>query len=166
MHCFMKKNLSIFAIALCISCNNNDSVKPVSASVLNTDSLHKLMEQYAPGLGEIMGGIQTHHAKLWYAGINDNWKLAQYEIDELKERFEQARDIETARPEVKMIPMMYPSIDSINDAISNKNLAQFKSGFQLLTTSCNSCHAANNFEFNVITIPTAPPVSNQDFKVH
>ncbi len=55
-----------------------------------SDSLHKMMEPYAPGLGEIMGGIQTHHAKLWYAGINDNWKLAQYEIDELKERFEQA----------------------------------------------------------------------------
>lgn len=124
------------------------------------------MEKYAPGLGEIMVGIQMHHAKLWYAGINDNWKLAQYEIDELKERFEQARDIETNRPEVKMIPMMYPSIDSINNAIIHKNLTQFKSGFQLLTASCNSCHSANNFEFNIITIPTAPPVSNQDFKVH
>ena len=64
-----------------------------------------------------------------------------------------------------MIPMMYPAIDSIKDAISHKNLDQFKSGFQLLTASCNSCHSANNFEFNVITIPTAPPVSNQDFKV-
>ena len=122
------------------------------------------MEQYAPGLGEIMGGIQTHHAKLWYAGINDNWKLAQYEIDELKERFEQARTVETGRPEVKMIPMMYASIDSINVAISHKNLEEFKSGFQLLTASCNSCHSDNNFEFNIITIPTAPPVSNQDFK--
>ena len=110
--------------------------------------------------------FKLHHAKLWYAGINDNWKLAQYEIDELKERFEQARTIETSRPEVKMIPMMYPSIDSINDAISRKNLDQFKSGFKLLTASCNSCHSANNFEFNIITIPTAPPVSNQDFKVH
>ena len=89
------------------------------------------MQKYAPGLGEIMGGIQTHHAKLWFAGINDNWKLAQYEIDEIKERFEQARDIEADRPEVKMIPMMYPAIDSINEAIKQKNLASFKSGFQL-----------------------------------
>ena len=64
---------------------------------LTSDSLHKMMAEYAPGLGEIMGGIQTHHAKLWYAGINDNWKLAQYEIDELKERFVQARTIETTQ---------------------------------------------------------------------
>jgi len=160
----MKIYLTLFIIILFASCSGHESVNPQSA--LNTDSLHTMMEKYAPGLGEIMGGIQTHHAKLWYAGINDNWKLAQYEIDELKERFEQARDIETGRPEVKMIPMMYPAIDSIKDAIGRKNLNQFKSGFQLLTASCNSCHVANNFEFNVITIPTAPPVSNQDFKVH
>jgi len=113
-----------------------------------------------------MGGIQTHHAKLWYVGINDNWKLAQYESDELKERFVQATQVETERTEVKMVPMMYPANDSINDAIGRKNLDQFKSGFKLLTASCNSCHRANNFEFNIITIPTAPPVSNQDFKVH
>ena len=154
-------------LPLCIilidACYRNGPAK--TNSVITSDSLHKMMEPYALGLGEIMGGIQTHHAKLWYAGINDNWKLAQYEIDELKERFEQARTVETDRPEVKMIPMMYPSIDSINAAIGNKNLAQFKSGFQLLTTSCNSCHSVNNFEFNIITIPTAPPVGNQDFKV-
>ena len=78
----------------------------------------------------------------------------------------QATEIETDRPEVKMIPMMYPAIDSIAGAIENKNMQAFKSGFRLLTTSCNNCHSANNFEFNIITIPAAPPVSNQDFKVY
>lgn len=155
--------LLIFVI-LFASCSNNKIAQPEAQ--INTDSLHKMMAEYAPGLGEIMGGIQMHHAKLWYAGINDNWKLAQYEIDELKERFEQARTAERERPEVKMIPMMYPSIDSINAAISHKNINEFKAGFTLLTATCNSCHAANKFEFNIITIPTAPPVSNQDFKVH
>jgi hypothetical protein len=160
----MKWYFIILIAFLFASCSYTPTEK--NASVFNKDSINILMQKYAPGLGEIMGGIQTHHAKLWFAGINDNWKLAQYEIDELKERFEQARDIETGRPEVKMIPMMYPAIDSVKDAIGRKNLIQFKSGFQLLTASCNSCHSANNFEFNVITIPTAPPVSNQDFKVH
>ena len=153
----------IFVGLLFVSCSHTSTEK--NEAVSNKDTINNLMQKYAPGLGEIMGGIQTHHAKLWFAAINDNWKLAQYEIDELKERFEQARDIETNRPEIKMIPVMYPAIDSIKDAISHKNLTQFKSGFQLLTASCNSCHAANNFEFNVITIPTGLPVTNQDFKV-
>ena len=159
----MKPYSLLFTVFLLASCSHASTKKDEAGS--NNDSLNTIMEKYAPGLGEIMGGIQMHHAKLWYAGINDNWKLAQYEIDELKERFEQARTVETSRPEVKMIPMMYPAIDTIKDAIGHKNLIQFKSGFQLLTASCNSCHSANNFEFNIITIPTAPPVSNQDFKV-
>ncbi len=134
-----------------------------SSTQFTADSLHKLVAQYAPGLGEIMGGIQTHHAKLWFAAVNDNWPLAQYEIDELKERFDQAKEIED-RPEVKMIPMIYPAIDSVAASIKDKNPDKFKSSFQLLTNTCNSCHSANNFSFNVITIPTAPPVTNQDFK--
>jgi hypothetical protein len=163
----MKKYVAIL-IFLFASCSQHTPVNQESTS--NTDSLtarvNTMIENYAPGLGEIMCGIQTHHAKLWFAGINNNWKLAQYEIDEIKERFEQAAEIETHRPEVKMIPMMYPAIDSVAGAIKQKNIKAFTSGFQLLTNSCNSCHTANHFEFNVITIPTAPPVTNQDFKVH
>jgi hypothetical protein len=158
------KKCALILLVCVASCSQQ--APSVQQPALTKDSLALQMQKYAPGLGEIMGGIQTHHAKLWFAGINDNWKLAQYESDEIKERFEQARDIETDRPEVKMIPMMYPAIDSINGAIKQKNLAAFKSGFQLLTSSCNSCHTANHFEFNIITVPTAPPVTNQDFKVH
>ena len=73
-----------------------------------------------PGLVKLWAVSRCIMQSFGIAGINDNWKLAQYEIDELKERFVQATEIETTRPEVKMIPMMYPSIDSINDAISRK----------------------------------------------
>lgn len=150
-----------------LSCSQEPSNQDVTTT--NTDSLAlqlaQIREQYRPGLGEIMGGIQTHHAKLWYAAINDNWKLADYEIAEIKERIQQAEEIETDRPEVKTISMIYPSIDSVANSIKQKNLASFKNSFQLLTATCNSCHTANHFEFNVITIPTAPPVTNQDFKV-
>jgi hypothetical protein len=164
----MKKYFLILIFFLFASCSHQAS--PNQESTSNTDSLNArlntMMEKYAPGLGEIMGGIQTHHAKLWFAGMNNNWKLSEYEIDEIKERFEQAREIETGRPEVKMIPMMYPAIDSVTNAIKQKNIQAFTAGFQLLTNSCNNCHAANHFEFNVITIPSASPVTNQDFKVH
>ncbi|MGH2563654.1 MAG: hypothetical protein ACRDE5_04015, partial [Ginsengibacter sp.] len=81
----VKQFLKLTSIVLFASCAGNKSSQPEPQ--LTADSLHKMMAEYAPGLGEIMGGIQMHHAKLWYAGINDNWELAQYEIDELKERF-------------------------------------------------------------------------------
>jgi len=40
---------------------------------------------YAPGLGEFMTATQLRHAKLWFAGKENNWDLAAYEIDEIAE---------------------------------------------------------------------------------
>lgn len=106
-----------------------------------------------------------HHAKLWFAGINENWKLADYEIKEIKENFQTAKDFETDRKETGDLPMIDGSIDSVLAAVQQKNLPAFKNSFQSLTNTCNSCHRSVNFEFNVVSIPTAPPVTNQEFKL-
>lgn len=37
-------------------------------------SLEKDIEDLKPGLGDIMSSIQTHHAKLYFAGKNENWR--------------------------------------------------------------------------------------------
>jgi hypothetical protein len=33
----------------------------------------------------------------------------------------------------------------------------------LLTNTCNICHQATKYEFNVITVPSAPNFDNQRF---
>lgn len=112
-----------------------------------------------------MSGIQMHHAKLWFAGSAANWKLSQYEADELKELFENIKTYVKDREEVKSLDMIFAPIDSMNASIKNKDADGFKRNFTYLTNTCNSCHTTVNFEFNVITIPKVPPVSNQDFEV-
>lgn len=47
-------------------------------------------QPYVIGLGEIMGLTQMRHAKLWFAGEAGNWPLSAYELDELKEGFDDA----------------------------------------------------------------------------
>src|SRR5437762_7660110 len=127
------------------------------------DSLQKqLAETYKPGFGEFMSGIQTHHAKLWFAGINNNWPLADFEIHEIEEALEDLRKFCTDRPEVKEIGMITPALDSTKNSIQRKNLALFKNSFLLLTNTCNNCHKETNHAFNVVTVPTELPVVNQD----
>ena len=118
-----------------------------------------------PGLGELMLGIQTHHAKLWFAGKNENWKLANFEMDEIRELIETAQKIETDRKEISSLPMIFPALDSLAFSINNRNEKLFENDFLMLTNACNACHTKTNFEFNVITVPTSPPVKNQDFSV-
>jgi hypothetical protein len=163
------KQLLLFLFVILLAACNQQTASVTNAHHFAIDSLSaqlkELKEKYKPGLGEIMASIQMHHAKLWFSGINDNWKLAEYEVKELKERIEQAKNIETDRPEMKDIPIIYAALDSITIAVINKNQNAFKSTYSLLTNTCNTCHKAVNFEFNVVTIPTTLPVSNQDFKV-
>ena len=130
------------------------------------DSLQaQLGKTYKPGLGEFMSGIQVHHAKLWFAGEARNWKLAQFEVDEIKEAFEDIKQFNTDRPEVKSIPMIEMAMDSMDDAIKKKNLQLFENTYKTLTNTCNKCHQATNHEFNVIKTPDTPPFSNQVFSV-
>ena len=129
------------------------------------DSLQrKIDNSYRPGLGEFMSGIQVHHAKLWFAGKAGNWGLADFETKEIGETIDDINLYCTDRPEVASLPMINQPLDSINAAIRNKSIAQFKSGFLLLTNTCNNCHRATKHEFNVIQIPLTPPFTNQVFE--
>lgn len=133
--------------------------------LMRVDSLQKqLAGTYKPGLGEFMLGIQTHHVKLWLAGDAQNWKLADFETGEIKETIDDIKTFNTDRPEVASIGMIGPAIDSITDAIRNKNSVAFKRSFVLLTNTCNNCHVATKHEFNVIKIPEGQEFLNQDFK--
>ena len=159
----MMNKFPIYLIfALLCSCTQQSSKNNTNAEILSAQ-LEELKKKSQPCLGEIMGEIQMHHAKLWFAGINTNWPLSEYQIEEIKELIEEASEIEPSSPEVKTISMIYPAIDSLEKSIHQKDLESFKSSFHLLTNTCNKCHTANRYGFIVITIPSTPPVSNQDF---
>jgi hypothetical protein len=58
-----------------------------------------------------------------------------------------------------------PPLDSVTQAIEQKNIPFFQRNYFLLTTTCNNCHVVTKHPYKVITIADAPPVSDQDFKV-
>ena len=158
------KRLIFFGIPILLAACNQQSgnTKQLQDQV---DSLRsKLNNSYTPGLGEFMSGIQMHHAKLWFAGSNKNWKLADFEINEIREALEDIQKFNRDRAEVKSIGMINPALDSVSNAIKQQDQQLFKTSYKLLTGTCNNCHRATGHEFNVITIPTSVPVSNQDFK--
>ncbi len=160
----MKTVLILLLLTLIIaSCSQQgDNTKQLQARI---DSLQqKLNNTYRPGLGEFMLGIQEHHAKLWFAGINKNWALADFEVHEIGETVDDIKQYCMDRPEVKSIGTIDPGIAAINNAIKQKDVDQFKKGFVELTSNCNTCHKNNQHGFNVIIIPNGLPVENQNFK--
>lgn len=154
-----------FIIGICffvIACNQSGSNQQLKAKV---DSLQaRLNDAYKPGLGEFMMGIQEHHAKLWFAGINKNWQLADFEVHEIGETLDDVKKYCTDRPEIKSLGIIDPAVNAIKTAISKQDLDRFKAGFTDLTNDCNTCHKDNQHGFNIIIIPASPNVTNQEFK--
>lgn len=165
----MRKFVFISSILFLAACTENSGkLKELQSEInklnIQNDSLKKLVTAAKPGLGELMLGIQVHHNKLWFAGREENWPLAQFEFDEMQEIIKQAETIETDRPEVKLFkPMLYAQLDSVQKAIKNKDYHTFSESFNALTTGCNNCHKNTHFDFNKIQIPDRVPYSNQDF---
>jgi hypothetical protein len=151
-----------FLLALLVAaCGQQDHQAQLQTEI---DSLQqKLDDSYKPGFGEFMSGIQMHHAKLWFAGTNNNWPLAEFEMKEIREALDDVRKYNTDRPETSNLGLIDPAMDSLDHAIQAHNPTYFRNSFQLLTNSCNECHRETNHAFNVITLPLSSPVSNQRF---
>jgi hypothetical protein len=123
---------------------------------------------YVIGMGEIMGQNQMRHAKLWFAGTDGNWPLAQYEVDELHEGFDDVKGFHPTFKKMATAPMIdefvAQPLAELDKAVKDKNSAEFTTGFDDLTMGCNGCHKQVGFGFNVIKRPTSPPFTNQEFE--
>jgi hypothetical protein len=122
---------------------------------------------YAPGLGDFMLTAQARHAKLWLSGNAQNWELAEYELEELKEGFEDTAKLVPTYKEVPVAQMIetmiLPPIGEVESAVKSRDRTKFVSAFDKLTESCNGCHQAANRPFLVIQRPTTSPFPNQNF---
>ena len=119
-------------------------------------------QPYVPRLGDIMGATQLRHFKLWYAGKEKNWPLAGYELDQIKDSFQDAMTYFPGLPAADMSVLAGPAAE-IGAAIKAKDSAKFTASFRAMTNACNSCHQSQGYGFIRITVPTASPFSNEIF---
>ena len=161
----MKKTIPLILLSILLfSCNqNNDSISKLENEV--SQLKQKLDNVYKPGFGEIMGNIQHHHSKLWFAGKNENWDLAEFELHEISEGFDDLEKYQSIREESKFAAMIKPALNSVGKAVKENNLGEFKNNFILFTNTCNACHEKTNYEFIKIKVPDFQPYSNQVFKI-
>ena len=114
-----------------------------------------------------MMATQVRHAKLWFAGEAQNWELAEYEINEIKEGLEDASRLHPTLDGLPIAELIRANteapLDDLSKAVETKKSAEFIVAFDKLTTACNTCHIEARHAFIKIERPTLPPVSNQVF---
>lgn len=109
------------------------------------------------------------HVKLWLAAQAGNWELADYEIDELGEGFDDIVKFHPTHKDSPVAPkdaiprMVTQPLADVRAAIGRKDGAGFTQAYDALTAACNNCHQATNFGFNRVQRPDANPYPNQEF---
>jgi hypothetical protein len=128
-----------------------------SAQETSTDAAN---EAFEPKIGDIMEQQQIRHIKLWFAGRGGNWPLADYEIDKLKEGFD---DVNRQIGGDTIEKAVGAPMSALGKAIEAKDRDAFKHAFDQLTAGCNSCHHSLDHAFIAIQRPALLPYRNQSF---
>ncbi len=132
------------------------------------DAAKNVPKAYVPGLEQFMNVILMEHNKLWFAAKARNWRLAEYQLGEIKEVM---GDVQDLVPTFKNLPLadmldavITKEIAALEKSIEAKDYKTFVSGYEKLTQACNACHQGTENEFIVIQRPTRPAFTNQVYE--
>ena len=127
------------------------------------------LETTVPGVGSTMFAVQIHFGKLYFAGQARNWELAGYELYEVEENLDKSA---TLRPEEHGVSLAeltdafkQAQLSALRVAIEAEDAKAFRAAYEEAMSVCNACHMEVERPFLVITLPDAPPVTNQQWEV-
>ena len=123
---------------------------------------------YRPSLADLMTStIQPRHVKLAFAGREENWVFAAYELKQMSDSFDrlslqwpqwrQQRIVELVETIVR------DSLYELDLAIKAKDKAKFAEYYGHLTDACNACHQAALQTPITIQDPKESMYPDQDF---
>ena len=157
----MKKTAIILLIAVAVA------IAVLNAYQLSQINLNEREKPEKIELGDVMTKLQRHSNKLWFAGINENWELTAFYIEELEESFEElsGKDIEENGVNISLLSdqMGLGSIKPIENSVKSKNIDEFRKSYIQMVNQCNACHIATKYGFVIIKPPLSPLFDNQEY---
>ena len=121
-----------------------------------------------PLLSDLMILTQLRQIKLWYAERAGNWRLAAYELDQMKRTLDR---IVTLYPRADSVAQdafvrdkADPALAALELAIAGKDAAAFGVAYGRSTDLCNQCHEQAGVGFITVRVPTKSPFANQLFE--
>ncbi len=167
----MKSRTWRYAATLCMAASLTMAAWTAHSAQEPSDDQGLVILDFKPGFDDLMTmTIQPRHLKMYYAGQQENWILARFQLNELRGAFGRIGD---TIPDFGFFPVddaveatMFEPMDAMLAAINSSDLAEFNRAYVGLTAACNACHEAMHFPFLVMKIPDANPAAayaNQDF---
>jgi hypothetical protein len=110
-----------------------------------------------PGTSTIMVEMGERYRNLYWAGQQDKWEFAEYQLEEIESLIETLMITRPARAATSQ-DFLDQAMKPLETAIENKNKSAFLRGFDNLHQQCMTCHKRNDHAF--IVLPAKPAQGN------
>jgi hypothetical protein len=104
-----------------------------------------------------MALFQRYSEKLYFAGKNKNWDLADFYLEELEETAENVIKSKVVddgiNVSVQIQEMLLPKIKELQQKVKQKNEKEFQTSYQAMLMNCNGCHMLTKHGFVKIREP-------------
>lgn len=121
-----------------------------------------------PLLSDLMLLTQFRQIKLWYAEKAENWRLAAYELDQMKRTLDRVVTLypraEAVAQDALIRDKTDPALAALGRAIAAKDNGGFADAYGRVTDACNQCHEQAGIGFIAVRVPTKSPFANQLFE--
>ena len=151
----MKRFFFLVMIAGLIACNQSSEQEVAQGSWIKGSQAEQLelIEKHFRGFGKAMVEMDYRYQELYWAGQDQNWDYAEHQLEEMTSDFELALQRRPNRAESAEQFLTF-AIPQMENSIESKDLETFNRAYQMLSMSCNSCHALENVPFFHVQIPT------------
>ena len=117
------------------------------------DDQLKTIEKHFRGLDLTMMETGYRYNELYWAGKDQNWEYARYQLQKMKLALENGLERRPLRAATGK-PFLENALPPVEKAIRDRDTAGFTKQFLTLTTHCNNCHAAEKVPFFNVEIPS------------
>jgi hypothetical protein len=120
-----------------------------------------------PDQSHAMQDAGYHFENLWFAGDKQNWPLASYYLRKTQSYLELAVRIKPVRKTQAGDVNLKGILDAVNNsllalvdqAITNKDVANFRTAYRQTIEGCNACHTACERSYIRLQVPNAPSMT-------
>ncbi len=151
----MKQTIIIILTLGLFSCNQKTDKETAQGDWIKgteTEQIKTIEKQFR-GFDNAMVETGYRYQELYWAGQDQNWEYADYQLEKIKIAIENGLERRPKRAKSAehflsyTLPEMKKSIESKDKMIFNKN-------FQTMTINCNSCHTIEKVPFFIVEVPT------------
>jgi mono/diheme cytochrome c family protein len=117
-----------------------------------TDEKFEEVTEHLGGFSRAMMEVNYRYSELYWAGEDENWEYAFYQLEHIEEAIEDGLKRRPARAN-SAEHFMNVVIPEMEEAIGSDDKENFDRAFELFTTQCNTCHAMEQVAFIQVVKP-------------